>query len=312
MSGTQGRRNLPARTIDVIRDGVAPADLRDRGSRAVWGSLVSTAASAIQRGWSFADWAGELSRRTSTLGTQVRLRKGREIPPAAVEKRLRAAWDAAQQWVAAAPAPVTADDARSHARLVRDVLVTDPDAPLNDTERAVLAAACTIAERNGTTRPAMPRREVAELAGVTEKAARCALERLDRRRLLRLDVPGRRGAPGAGKARAALYRLPDDPETYLSRVPRPMGPSAQTYGPQPESPIGPAAQTYGPLSTPTIGDAVTLDGLAQEKLDAARRAVEELGHAVLAQALREAADATADSPATDNVVPLRRAAGGAA
>ncbi|WP_233149740.1 hypothetical protein, partial [Kineosporia sp. A_224] len=58
------------------------------------------------------------------------------------------------------------------------------------------------------------------------------------------------------------------------------------------------------------GADVTLDGLAQEKLDAARRAVEELGHAVLAQALREATGGTGDSQRGDNVIPLRRAAGG--
>src|SRR5699024_88530 len=121
------------------------------------------------------------------------------------------------------------EDIADRIRLVRDY-VTDPDAPVDDVERAILGYACDVASRIGTTRPALPRRATAEATGYGERAVRNAFRRLHGRKLLLLAVPGRAGVPGTDRARAGLYHLPDEETlltSYQCRETRPMGPQAQ-------------------------------------------------------------------------------------
>lgn len=241
------RTALPGRTVDLIRDGVRPADLRAGGDRAVWRALVSTAASALQHGHDFTDWASLVTETRSNLGRQMRLKGGtKERPQRTVERTLLKAWETAEKFVAEAPAAFSRDDALAQVALVRD-WTADGDSPLDDEERAVMAAACRVAERNGTTRPALPRRALVAETGLGERTVRTTLDRLHRRGLLVLEVAGRAGGDVA-RRRAGLYRLPQ-PEaletSYLYRGTRSMGPPAQVYGTPDESGPGTPAQVYG-------------------------------------------------------------------
>jgi hypothetical protein len=241
------RQALPGRTVDLIRDGVRPSELRAGGDRAVWRALVSTAASALQRGHDFTEWAALISETRSNLGRQMRLKGGtKERTPRTVERTLRSAWTTAEKFVAEAPAAFTRDDALAHVALVRD-WTADVDSPLDDNERAVMAAACRVAERNGTTRPALPRRALVGETGIGERSVRTTLDRLHRRGLLVLEVAGRSGGD-VSRRRAGLYRLPDTAAmetSYLYRGTRSMGPPAQVYGTPTDSAPGTPAQVYG-------------------------------------------------------------------
>lgn len=294
-------RALPARMIDLVRDGVRPADLRESGERAVYNALVRTAASAQQRGWTYSEWAALLSEVRSTLGRQVRVRRDKERTRLAVEKTLRGAWDAAATWLADAPAAFTRDDALAHVETVRR-WIEDADADLTDAERQVLAAACDIAAQHGTTRPALPRRALVDATGLGERTVRTTLARLHDRRVLVLEVPGRSGAAGSTRRRAGLYRLPDaDAMTaYQYRGTRSMGPLAQVYGTPAAAPLGTPVQTYG---TP---DDTTGDDMPAATLTLTLTADEQ---AAVLRALAEVrATPTSESPseAVANVVPLRR------
>ncbi len=82
-----------------------------------------------------------------------------------------------------------------------------------------------------------------------ERTIRTTLERLERKRLLTLAVPGRPGATQQAR-RAALYLLPTEEALaqYLYRGTRSMGPPAQVYGTPTNERRGTPAQVYG---TPT-------------------------------------------------------------
>jgi hypothetical protein len=139
--------------------------------------------------------------------------------------------------------------------------VADADADLTEADRAVLAHAADVSERNGTDRPALPRRRIVEATGLGDRAVRNALARLGRRGLLVCAVRGR----PAGQAtrpenrRASCYRLPPprDP-SYLYRGTRSVGPPAQVCGtprirlpgPPPRS-VGPPPAPNPPNPTPT-------------------------------------------------------------
>jgi hypothetical protein len=240
--------------IDLIRTGVPPSQLRAGGGRAVYRALVGTAASALQRGHDFTEWAALVTEARSTLGRQLRLRGGtKERPQRAVERDLRDAWDDAEKFVAEAPAAYSRSDALAHVAVVRD-WAADTSSPLDSNERAVMAAACRIAERIGTTRPALPRRTLVEETGLGERTVRTTLGRLDRRQLLVLEVPGK-AAGETSRRRAGLYRLPD-PATletaYLYRETRSVGPLAQVYGTSGDPTPGTPAQIYGTPGQPAL------------------------------------------------------------
>src|SRR4051794_25736272 len=118
---TQPHRALPGRTIDLIRSGVPPSELRAKGDRAVYRGLVGTAASALQHGHDYAEWAALVTEARSNLGRQLRLKGGtKERPQRNVERTLRGAWEAGQKFVANAPPAYSRDDALAHVAAVRD------------------------------------------------------------------------------------------------------------------------------------------------------------------------------------------------
>src|SRR4051794_27478841 len=96
---------LPSTMIDLIRDGVLPADLKAQGSGSLSQALIRTAMSARQCGWTYAEWAGEVLMRRSKLGSQLSVKKGREVPRGTVNKALLKAWDKAGQRIEESPAP---------------------------------------------------------------------------------------------------------------------------------------------------------------------------------------------------------------
>ncbi len=237
-------RALPGPMIDLIRDGVPGQELRQRGDVAVWSALLGTAASARQRCWDREEWEAELSHTVSTLGRQARLKKGRrERSAKAYAQLLYDAWDKATVWVSEQPPPFTraemAEEAEQRVRRVL-LLVQDLDSDLTEAERAVLAYAANEALARGLTRVALPRRSIVSRTGLGERTIRTALERLERKRLLTLAVPGRPGATQQAR-RAALYLLPTEEALaqYLYRGTRSMGPPAQNYG----TPVDPRCGT---------------------------------------------------------------------
>ena len=156
--------------------------------------------------------------RRSQLGTQLHhaQRGAKPRSPREVEKDLAAAWAQAENWLAARPEAWSgaAREAEVIARvgLARGV-AEDPDAPLHDAERAVLLAIAAEHEQRGLLRVTIPKRRRAELAaehGVTEWAARKAVERLAVRGVVEIVSlsRGRAGNPATGaRARAAMYAL---------------------------------------------------------------------------------------------------------
>jgi hypothetical protein len=203
-------RALPGRTIDLIRDGVPVRDLRAMGDAAVRRALLSTAASAMQCGWSDIDWSDEVLCARSRLGHQVRVARDgrRERPERQVRRMLDDAWDRATEYVSETPA-WTRDsmraEAEARARRARDI-ASDPDVDLTTAMRAVLAYAADLAEKRGLHRLALPRRAVSDATGLGDRATRTALATLHQRDLLRREDSGR-GSTDPSRRRAALYRL---------------------------------------------------------------------------------------------------------
>ena len=256
-------RALPAWAIDVIRDGVAPAELKKRGDRAVWSALVRTAASAHQRGQSVMEWEAQITDPRSRLGVQVTLKDGhRARKPLTVAKTIADAWDAAVVWCSEQDKPWGSEEVRAAAEaravLIRD-LVADPDAELTDAERAVLAYAAEQTAKRGMTRIALPRRDLLEATGLGLTALRTTLKRLHDNGLLVLVEAGRSGGPSAQKRRANLYGLPEAVPHYLSRGTRPVVPPTQTCGAPAVSGVGAPSQVCGaPDSTLMENNMVTL------------------------------------------------------
>ncbi len=93
--------------IDVVRDGLAPDELRGRGDTAVWAALRSTAMSAMQHGYGFPDWCATVLEPRSRLGAQARVRVGHGDKPRSADnlhRQLASAWDSAAARVAESPA----------------------------------------------------------------------------------------------------------------------------------------------------------------------------------------------------------------
>lgn len=264
--GAATRRALPTHMLDLVRDGVPSRYLRERGDRAIWSALVKVAASAQQAGHAYSDFVHLLGQARSALGRQASTdSRMKELSPLRVQKRYRAAWDAAANWLATAPPPITADDAREHAQAILRA-VEDADAQLTDGERAVLHQAAVIAIENGTTRPAMPRHRLVARTGLGERTVRTALRRLHDAGVLVCEDPGRSGDPravnprtGRSRARAALYRLPllDALNAYLYRGTRSVGPPAQVYGTPAPDPTGTPTRPMGPPALSAATDEET-------------------------------------------------------
>ena len=144
--------------IDVVHDGVPPADLRGRGDKAVWNALCSTAMSAMQHGYGYPDWCATVLAPQNRLGAQVRVRVGRGDKPRSREdvyRQLQTAWDKAAVRVASSPA-WTPGDVLAVIEELQALLANYQD-QLTGPEAAVLERALQVAADNGTTRPALPR-----------------------------------------------------------------------------------------------------------------------------------------------------------
>ncbi len=247
-------RALPPLMIDLIRDGVPPAELRASGSRAVWRALFRTAASACQRGWDAWEWEQRVGEPASRLGAQARLRDGKKArTDKAYADTLHNAWDKATAWVSEQPRAFDREQMRELAQNKATallVLASDPAADLLDADRAVLAYAAQQATERGTDRVAMARRTVAEVTGLGERSVRNALDRLDRSGLLTLAEAGRPGGPSAKRARAHLYRPaePRDAAASLYRETRSVGPLDQLCGTPADGTVGTPPSSVGPPS----------------------------------------------------------------
>lgn len=296
-------RALPATIIDLIRDGVNPADMKAGGDRAVWKALVRTASSASQRGQTWEEWEALLAESKSRLGAQARLKRGRkERTTRDYNRTLISAWTTAEKWLANAPPPLDAEQISERATIV-ETFIADVETPLADAQRAVLAYAVEVARRNRTTRPALPRRELQQATGLGERTLRTALDALHRNGLLHLELAGRSSAD-PGRRRANLYQLPTGEalDAYLYRGTRSMGPPAQIYGTPTKSPNGTPLQIYGTPMDPKGNHVVTLtlSAATPEALAAALDALHRRGEVQIA---------TPDLPdSATNVVPIRRAA----
>ncbi|SET33196.1 hypothetical protein [Geodermatophilus poikilotrophus] len=257
---TGRERALGGTYVDLIRDGADVAD--DYGAeydRRVWKALNSTAISAMQAGYDFARWTSFLDEAASSLGRQARRAGGRkERSTRAYRQLLGKVWDNAEKFVKAHPLPTDAEVAVRIAG-VRE-FVADADVDIAASQRAVLAAACDLAEQHGTTRPALPLHELVARTGLTQKAVRHALAKSDGEGLLTRERAG-----DVRRRRAALYRLPSPATLAGARTPPKTGLCA------------PRAQSYVPLNrrdtsvTASVTDADAADRKRQQDRERQRR-----------------------------------------
>jgi hypothetical protein len=307
---------LPGTMIDLVRDGVDRRELAGEGSRAIWNALVRVAASALQRGWTQAQWQALLDEPASYLGTQAKIgKRGKAKTRRDHQRSLDAAWQQAQRWVAEHPAPYTRVEAIQHA-VEQAAIVTGmiDDLDISEHEREILRYAAKIAERNGSLRPALPRRELEAATGLGHTALAAVLARMESAGLLRLYERGRPRKPNAEgskrKPRASLYALPATEALRAHQYPvnRVCGPEALVCGPEASPGSGPGALVCGP---PTKGNtampaAITLT-LSSVDPDALAATVSALAERRDLRVEETPDHVPSVSPGrSDNVRPLRR------
>ena len=237
---TTGRRNLPAVLTDLIRDGNTAQQLETNGHIGIRTSILRTASSAIQRGWSEEEWIALLEEPESKLGTQFRetYHKRQIIKQPKFIIELGKLWSKSEQWLASRPPAYTHRQIEEELDRIRETM---EGSGLGPTDRTILTTAITIAEANGTTRPALPRRLLMESTGLGLTATRNSLARLERAGWLELAVPGRSGRPKEGEpGKANLYRLlapVGTPKHGLWCPPKKAPPAPDLfYGAPPEKP----------------------------------------------------------------------------
>ncbi|EID80213.1 hypothetical protein W59_08364 [Rhodococcus opacus RKJ300 = JCM 13270] len=227
-------RALRSKYVDLVRDGVAPKNLTERGRKATFGPLVSSAMSAYQRGWGYPEWADFVTEPASELGRQVRL--GSRSSKAAVEKTLIKAWDMAVSNADSSPAwtrEQISEMARTRARGARE-LMGKPRADLTANERQILRHVIALTDERARCRHTLPRRAVMEATGLKERSVRTALDGLVGKGMLALVERGRPRGPRSRRSRSNIYEL-----------------TVPTLSPAPPSPIpvngyvGPPAQACG-------------------------------------------------------------------
>lgn len=202
-----GRRSLRARYIDTIRYGVSSAAMRREGrDKAIYNGLYRTALAALNAGWDFADWHGELSARGSVLGAQVTSkRNGQDRPRDQVDRQLMAVWAKAEAQANASPA-FSSDDRAIYIAAFRTWL-SDPDCPVaRDSDRRVLDAIARRAAELNVTSPPCPRAWLMRETGLGCTAVDNALRRLTERGLLTRLEQGRQHSDPS-KRTASVYRL---------------------------------------------------------------------------------------------------------
>lgn len=196
-----------ARGVDLIRDGVSKERLKQRGSRAVFSALISTAMSWQNRGWTYDMWVSTLREPQSLLFRQVQL-DHRKMPRTAraVTADLQSAWTKAKGYIAERPALTGADIRKAAQERLDQLDSLERSAwPLDDRALLVLRHVLETAAEIGTTTPAIPVRNVMTATRLpSAMAAQRALRRLEAEDLIRCVE---RGRPGRGKSsgRASMF-----------------------------------------------------------------------------------------------------------
>jgi hypothetical protein len=245
--------------LDLIREGADVDGCRgDEYDRQVWRALVRSAMSAAQCGQGLDEWMVLVRESVSRLGQQAKRKGGRQDrSDAERDRRLLDAWTTAERRIAERPT-MTAEDRAAHVAAVRD-LCADADAKLTETERTALSAACDLADKFDTIRPALPWRMVMELSGLTERQTKGALASLQRKGLL---VLYRRGTAAdekhAGRRRANVFYLPTA-EAIAAHGGVPYSPRGQTYG----TPSAPARTPQSDTTAKPEEESVNLAELAR-------------------------------------------------
>ncbi|GAA2553801.1 MarR family transcriptional regulator [Mycolicibacterium diernhoferi] len=207
-------RALPEWAVDRLIYGVAEEPLTPQ---AVWGTMLRIAMCAQARGWSQADFIGEVTscqRRKIANGKRRWARHKlweqmlvHNSSEAAAHRALDKAWRCAEENMFSGALRTTDDlrsDAVERAYLWQDRLDTGQDS-FTPTESGVMRYVATQTERRRLTRVTCPARDVAEYAGISPMTASRTLKSLSDRGFLVRFSKGRAGL--AGNRRAAIYSL---------------------------------------------------------------------------------------------------------
>ncbi|CAH0311258.1 hypothetical protein SRABI91_04942 [Rhodococcoides fascians] len=199
---------LPGWLVDKLTQGAS-----SRNQRTVWGACVSIAMSAQVRGWREQEFTNAVAADQNKLWRQLNTqRDGRQRSSTIAYRDLHTAWLAAATNLADVGLRTSADltkDAEELA-LMWSEAIDHPSIGLSPRDRAVMHHVVQQVQKRAMARVTCPRREVANLAGITEKAARCALDRLTARGFLIKVSAGESGDPTKGALKAAIYRLSTD------------------------------------------------------------------------------------------------------
>lgn len=193
---------LPGPALDLLTVGVSPAELRRDGVGAVIRSLRAVMLSAHRAGVGFTDLHPLLvDVEHRRLAEQLVIRRdGKRRSRAGLERLLHKHWQDTAAVTASGPV-WDPDHAAAVIAWYRARLATSNG--LCGQDRAVMVVALDLAESWATTRPALPGRMVAKMAGISEWAARVSLDRLCAAGWLRLAKRG-----NARTGRANLFALP--------------------------------------------------------------------------------------------------------
>jgi hypothetical protein len=166
------RRNLPGPMIDLATDGVRRVQRRVEVVTAVRRVMLS----AYRAGWSWSEvhqLLTDTSRRR--LAKQLQTGRGdRPISAGKVNESLIRWWDDITTYADSAP---VWDRERALA-FIEEVQEALDASVVPDLDRQVLGVVLDLARRHGTTRPAVPARDVAERLGITLYRSHTTLKRL--------------------------------------------------------------------------------------------------------------------------------------
>ncbi len=273
-------RSLPTWAVDAIHSGASRRDTSERGDRAVWDRLGSTALSAVNCGWTRTEWQDLVTGPQQQLGLQVSLTsKGRPRLPAQIQRVLDRAWDRASAKAAESPAwtkDEIAAEISTRVAVLRKALL-DPTSPFTDSDRALLLVVVELAEERGSTSVNLPRRTAVERSGLGDRTIRNAFKRLsegDQPLLLLLERGRSSGDIARRKANVYALPTPAHVEAYLSRETRHVGPPAKSSGTplarepgtQPETSGTPCAVENDPKEHNVTTLTLTLDAAEEAKV----------------------------------------------